>query len=87
VYVEAEPVEVLPPGHRSAGRKGAPPPEPGPETVRAAPEDGRKPSDPPKAANAARGGTGLSMAELEQQARRELERLGAQGVNLFKRNK
>jgi len=32
-------------------------------------------------------GGGLSMAELEQQAQRELERLGAQGVNLFKRTK
>ena len=28
---------------------------------------------------------GFSMAELEQQAQRELERLGAQGINIFKR--
>lgn len=80
VYVEAEPVEVLPPEKRSKV-KSAPPVEP----ERPTSEGPKKPSDPPKNVTGGRAGGGLSLAELEQQARRELERLGAQGANLFKR--
>lgn len=38
---------------------------------------------PPSAKPAGRGPSGISLAELEQQARRELERLGAQGTDFF----
>jgi hypothetical protein len=85
VYVEAEPVEVLPPEGRAAGKGKSPPAA---EAARAAPEASRPPPEqPPKSAAGGRCGSGLSLAELEQQARRELERLGAQGANLFKRSK
>ena len=77
VYVEAEAVEVLPPpemppphGHRAHHK---PPPPESPPPAKATHQEARK------------NGGKLSMAELEQQAQRELERLGAQGVNLFKR--
>lgn|GEM_PF-1208054 len=80
VYVEAEAVEVIPPAAhgQSHGRRAhakAATHETPPE-VQTAHHDTRRHS-----------GEGLSMAELEQQAQRELERLGAQGVNLFKRKK
>ena len=80
VYVEAEAVEVIPPLPQPSA----------PHETRAKP---KAPSSPKAAAKAAdlppgmNGAGGLSMAELEQQAQRELERLGAQGVNLFKRTK
>jgi quinol monooxygenase YgiN len=80
VYVEAEAVEVIPPLPQPSA----------PHEARAKP---KAPSSPKAAAKAAdlppgmNGAGGLSMAELEQQAQRELERLGAQGVNLFKRTK
>jgi hypothetical protein len=60
---------------------------------RASPRPPKPPPTSPVTAEAAapdlgvNGTKGLSMAELEQQAQRELERLGAQGVNLFKRAK
>ena len=82
VYVEAEPVEVLPPEGRSKDTRA-----PAAEPSQAAAGATGKRADPPKNANGGRAGPGLSLADLEQQARRELERLGAQGANLFKRNK
>ena len=72
VYVEAEAVEVIPPAAAAHGQQHKPTP---PEPAEVARQQGARKS----------GGKGLSMAELEQQAQRELERLGAQGVNLFKR--
>jgi len=74
VYVEAEVVDA----------ETVPPRPSAPHEARAKPKaSAHKPPPPPNM-----GGTGgFSMAELEQQARRELERLGAQGVNLFKRTK
>ncbi len=42
---------------------------------------------PPVANPANQAKPGLSMADLEQQARRELERLGAQGASFFKKKK
>ncbi len=78
VYVEAEPVDVLPPESRAKGKKAH-----SGEAHRTDPEPPPKPQ--PTAAPPGRTGGGLSLAELEQQARRELERLGAQGANLFKR--
>lgn len=80
VYVEVEPVDVLPPETPKAQAKAA-------EPARAA-----QPERPPIAAEkaeqtAGRPTSGLSLAELEQQARRELERLGAHGANLFKKRK
>jgi len=77
VYVEAEAVEVIPPQPSA------------PHEPRAKPKPASPKAAPPAAAGlpAGVGGSGLSMAELEQQAQRELERLGAQGVNLFKRTK
>jgi hypothetical protein len=73
-YIKAEHVEVLPPErpHKK--------PHPEPEPI--------KPPPPPPAEHTGATkatGSGLSMADLEQQARRELERLGAQGMNIFKR--
>ena len=38
---------------------------------------------PPSAKHSGRGPSGISLADLEQQARRELERLGAQGTDFF----
>jgi hypothetical protein len=70
-YVKAEDVEVIPP---ERPRKKA---NPEPEII-----------DPPPARNAGTPNTsaqGPSIADIEQQARRELERLGAQGMNIFKR--
>jgi len=70
-YVKAEDVEVIPP---ERPRKKA---NPEPEII-----------DPPPARNAGApktAGQGPSIADIEQQARRELERLGAQGMNIFKR--
>ena len=74
-YIKAEHVEVLPP--ERPHKKPHPEPEPA------------KPPPPPPAGNTGSThatGAGLSMADIEQQARRELERLGAQGMNnIFKR--
>jgi hypothetical protein len=70
-YVKAEDVEVISPDRP---RKKA---NPEPEII-----------DPPPARNtgtANTAGQGPSIADIEQQARRELERLGAQGMNIFKR--
>lgn len=74
-YVTAEAVEVMPP---ERPRKKV---QPEPEVM-----------DPPPAGNGQAGaakaaGPGVSIADIEQQARRELERLGAQGMNIFKRKK
>jgi chromosome segregation ATPase len=82
--IEAEPVdaEVLPP-ERPKGAGGN-------ETQSgggAASDRQRKPVEAPPVSNQARTLSGLSMADLEQQARRELERLGAQGANLFKKKR
>lgn len=72
-YVEAEAVEVIPPERPQKKRK------PEPEVM-------DPPPPPPKNGGASSApGPGLSMADIEQQARRELERLGAQGMNIFKR--
>jgi pyrrolidone-carboxylate peptidase len=70
-YVEAEVVEVTPPErpHKKA--------KPSPEVSEPAPT--------PHDAHASRQHSNPSMADIEQQARRELERLGAQGMNIFKR--
>jgi len=69
--VEAEAIEVLPPErHHKKAKPSTEPAEPPPPKTEAPPT----PS-----------GAGLSMADIEQQARRELERLGAQGMNIFKR--
>jgi hypothetical protein len=70
-YVKAEDVEVISPDRP---RKKA---NPEPEII-----------DPPPARNTGTtntAGQGPSIADIEQQARRELERLGAQGMNIFKR--
>ncbi len=74
-YVTAEAVEVMPP---ERPRKKA---HPEPEI-----------SEPPPAGSGQAGtakavSPGVSIADIEQQARRELERLGAQGMNIFKRKK
>lgn len=74
-YVTAEAVEVMPP---ERPRKKV---NPEPEVM-----------NPPPAGNGQAGGSkaagqGVSIADIEQQARRELERLGAQGMNIFKRKK
>jgi chromosome segregation ATPase len=83
VYVEVEPVDVLPPENRQVK---VPPAKPEPSRV--APEAQKRPDEQPqKASNPGRTGSGISMADLEQQARRELERLGAQGANLFRKKK
>jgi hypothetical protein len=42
---------------------------------------------PPVVNHEGRAKPGLSMADLEQQARRELERLGAQGASFFKKKR
>ena len=82
VYVEAEPVEVLEPPPREKARPVAA------EEGQARREAGARPAAEAAAgAQAGRGPQGVSLAELEQQARRELERLGAHGANLFKRKK
>ena len=80
--VVAEPVEaeVLPPERPASAAKAH-------ETERVMPEWHKKPADAPPAPNHGRVSPGMSMSDLEQQARRELERLGAQGANLFKRKK
>jgi len=70
-YVEAEVVEVTP--SERVHKKTKPSPEvsePSPAQHNTQPS--RQNSNP-------------SMADIEQQARRELERLGAQGMNIFKR--
>jgi len=74
IYVEAEAVEVIPP---ERPRKKI---HPEPEI-----EDPPRPTGKTGPTNAT--GPGLSMADIEQQARRELERLGSQGMNIFKRKK
>ena len=80
--VVAEPVEaeVLPPERPAPSAKAH-------EAERVMPEWHRKPAEAPPAPNHGRVSPGMSMSDLEQQARRELERLGAQGANLFKRKK
>jgi phage shock protein A len=74
-YVTAEAVEVMPP--ERPRKKVHHEPE-----VMDPPPAGNGQAGAPKAA-----GTGVSIADIEQQARRELERLGAQGMNIFKRKK
>jgi len=69
--VEAEAIEVLPPERHHKKAK------PSPEAAEPTPPKTEAPPTP--------SGAGLSMADIEQQARRELERLGAQGMNIFKR--
>ena len=83
--VEAEPLEaeVLPP-------KRPPLSSQPPEAERATAErcgSGRAADAQPPPSAAGRTASGLSLAELEQQARRELERLGAQGATLFKKKR
>ena len=80
--VLCEPVEadVLPPERPKPSAHA-------PAAERVSPEWHRKPADAPSAPNPGRVSSGVSMSDLEQQARRELERLGAQGANLFKRKK
>ena len=83
-HIVAEPVdaEVLPPERPKGGG--------GNETQSgrgAASDRQRKPVEAPPVSNQAHTLSGLSMADLEQQARRELERLGAQGANLFKKKR
>ena len=79
--VEAVEVEVLPPERPKPSANAQ-------EAERAAPGGhGRKPAEAPPASNPGRAAPGLSLADLEQQARRELERLGAQGANLFKKKR
>lgn len=77
--VEAEPVdaEVLPPERapRAARRTESP----GVAGARTEKASGGAPNGQTRSA------AGLSLAELEMQARRELERLGAQGANLFRK--
>ena len=73
-YVEAEEVEVIPP----------PPSAPHESHAKPKPTSQKTAAHVPPGTG---GANGFSMAELEQQAQRELERLGAQGVNLFKRTK
>ena len=70
-YVEAEVVEVTPPerAHKKA---------------KTSPEDSA-PAPTQHDTHASRQNSNPSMADIEQQARRELERLGAQGMNIFKR--
>ena len=82
VTAETVEVEVLPPEQPRPSAKM-------PEAERVAPEWHRKPAETtPPAPNPGRVAPGLSsLADLEQQARRELERLGAQGANIFKRKK
>jgi chemotaxis protein MotB len=81
VYVEAEPVEVLPPERPKASARQQ-------EAERVAPAKPKKPAAaPPASAKTGRSAQAISMADLEQQARRELERLGAQGANFFKKKK
>jgi hypothetical protein len=75
-YIKAENVEVLPP--ERPHKKPHPEPRPEPEPVKPPPPAGKT-----GATHAT--GQGLSMADIEQQARRELDRLGAQGMNIFKR--
>jgi hypothetical protein len=75
-YVEAEAVEIIPP---ERPRKKV---QPEPEIMDPPPPPPKEKTEPKNAT-----GTGLSMADIEQQARRELERLGSQGMNIFKRKK
>ena len=79
--VEAEPVdvEVLPPDRGSAASARA--------DHKTGPAHAAKAHEPADGASGghARSPGGLSLADLEKQARRELERLGAQGANLFRK--
>jgi hypothetical protein len=75
-YVTAEAVEVMPP---ERPRKKV---HHEPEVMDPPPPAGNGKDGAAKAA-----GPGVSIADIEQQARRELERLGAQGMNIFKRKK
>jgi len=77
--VEAEPIEAeaLPPERSKSSAQA-------PEAER---RGNAKPPDASPSQNAGRTSPGLSLAELEQQARRELERLGAQGAALFKKKR
>jgi myosin heavy subunit len=72
-YVEAEAVEVIPPERPHKKSKPA--------------HETSEPSHTPKEDDSAGSKAGISMADIEHQARRELERLGAQGMNIFKRKK
>ncbi len=81
VYVEVEPVDVLPPEPARAGSSD------GADAPRAPRKESESKTAGAQSAGAGRPSGGLSLAELEQQARRELERLGAHGANLFKRKK
>ncbi len=70
-YVEAEVVEVTP--SERVHKKTKPSPEVS------------EPSPAQHNTQSSRQNSNPSMADIEQQARRELERLGAQGMNIFKR--
>ncbi|MCL2105259.1 MAG: hypothetical protein FWH21_09505, partial [Kiritimatiellaeota bacterium] len=73
-------------GVLGGGGPGGAPPPPRPRPKPPPPPPAPPPPPPPTDVGA-NGTKGFSMAELEQQAQRELERLGAQGVNIFKRTK
>jgi hypothetical protein len=74
-YITAEAVELMPP--ERPRKKANPEPE-----VMEPPPTGSGQAGAAKAVS-----PGVSIADIEQQARRELERLGAQGMNIFKRKK
>jgi len=82
--VEAEPIEaeVLPPERSTSSTQ-----TPEAERMSAERRGNARPPDASPSQNAGRTSPGLSLAELEQQARRELERLGAQGATLFKKKR
>ena len=81
--LEAEPLDSEPrPKARPKQR-----PEPAVAEVLPPERPGSAPRTPPHAGPAGRAAPGISMADLEQQARRELERLGAHGQSFFTRKK
>ena len=80
--LEAEPVEEVDP-KRGGTRAASPPVE-----AEVLPPEKPKPADKPRSAPpAGPSKPGISLADLEQQARRELERLGAHGSTFFKKKK
>jgi hypothetical protein len=81
--LEAEPME---PETRPPARP-KPVDQPAIEAEVLPPERSKPKERPPVANHEGRSKPGLSMADLEQQARRELERLGAQGASFFKKKR